>query len=151
MPKRQTILYTSNDAPRTKEAQLFVYYCKYSGKHAFTTGRHGCVCLHVCLQSPQTTGHCMHGLAAAVQHTRVAALSHPLPTALAHTQHQHHHTDVDIENLPRRRADNSRILDRTKHTIRLYTTDGGTKLLRRPDGKVERQYRCGSCKLHWDI
>lgn len=41
MPKRQTILYTSNDAPRSEGAQLFVYYCKYSGKHAFTTGQHG--------------------------------------------------------------------------------------------------------------
>lgn len=49
--------------------------------------------------------------------------------------------DVDIENLPRRRTDNARILDRNKYTIKLYTSDGGTKLLRRPDGKVERQYR----------
>lgn len=40
MPKRQTILYTSNDAPRSEGVQLFVYYCKYSGKHAFTTGQH---------------------------------------------------------------------------------------------------------------
>ncbi len=39
MPKRQTILYTSNDAPRAEGAQLYVYYCKYSGKHAFTTGQ----------------------------------------------------------------------------------------------------------------
>lgn len=49
--------------------------------------------------------------------------------------------DVDIENLPRRRTDNARIVDRNKYTIKLYTADGGTKLLRRPDGKVERQYR----------
>lgn len=49
--------------------------------------------------------------------------------------------DVDIDNLPLRRTDNARILDRNKYTIKLYTTDGGTKLLRRPDGKVERQYR----------
>lgn len=49
--------------------------------------------------------------------------------------------DVDIEALPRRRTDHARILDRTKYTIKLYTTDGGAKLLRRPDGKVERQYR----------
>jgi hypothetical protein len=48
---------------------------------------------------------------------------------------------VDIEALPRRRTDHARILDRTKYTIKLYTTDGGAKLLRRPDGKVERQYR----------
>jgi hypothetical protein len=43
MPKRQTIIYTSNDAPRTDGTQLFVYYCRYSGKHAFTTGA-VCVC-----------------------------------------------------------------------------------------------------------
>jgi hypothetical protein len=48
---------------------------------------------------------------------------------------------VDIEALPRRRTDHARILDRSKYTIKLYTTDGGVKLLRRPDGKVERQYR----------
>lgn len=33
------------------------------------------------------------------------------------------------------------MLDRNKHTIKLYTTDGGTKVLRRANGKVERQYR----------
>lgn len=44
--------------------------------------------------------------------------------------------DVDIDNLPRRRTDNARILDRNKYTIKLYTSDGGTKLLRRPGGKV---------------
>lgn len=49
--------------------------------------------------------------------------------------------DVDIDNLPRRHTDNARILDRNKYTVKLYTSDGGTKLLRRPDGKVERQYR----------
>lgn len=38
MPKRTTLLYTSADAPNTTENQLYVYYCKYSGKHAFTTG-----------------------------------------------------------------------------------------------------------------
>lgn len=86
MPKRQTLIYTSNDGPRNDTNQLFVYYCKYSGKHAFTT-------------------------------------------------------DVDIESLPRRAADNARILDRTKYAVKLYTSDGGTKLLRRRDGKVEKQYR----------
>jgi hypothetical protein len=38
MPKRATIIFTSNDGPRQEGPGLFVYYCKYSGKHAFTTG-----------------------------------------------------------------------------------------------------------------
>lgn len=50
-------------------------------------------------------------------------------------------TEVDIDSLPRRRTDGARILDRSKHALKLYTSDGGTKLLRRPDGKVERQHR----------
>jgi hypothetical protein len=49
--------------------------------------------------------------------------------------------DVDIDTLPRRRTDNARIFDKTKHTIKLYTSDAGTKLLRRKDGSVERQNR----------
>jgi hypothetical protein len=40
MPKRATIIFTSNDGPRQEGPGLFVYYCKYSGKHAFTTGTH---------------------------------------------------------------------------------------------------------------
>lgn len=86
MPKRATIIFTSNDGPRQEGPGLFVYYCKYSGKHAFTT-------------------------------------------------------DVDIDTLPRRRTDNARILDKSKHTIKLYTSESGTKLLRRKDGSVERQHR----------
>jgi hypothetical protein len=39
--------------------------------------------------------------------------------------------EVDIESLPRRRSDNARILDRAKYAVKLYTSDGGTKLLRR--------------------
>eukprot|EP00882_Tetradesmus_deserticola_P008373 GHRQ01008830.1.p1 GENE.GHRQ01008830.1~~GHRQ01008830.1.p1 ORF type:complete len:246 (+),score=127.10 GHRQ01008830.1:546-1283(+) len=86
MPKRATIIFTSNDGPRQEGPGLFVYYCKYSGKHAFTT-------------------------------------------------------DVDIDTLPLRRTDNARILDKTKHVVKLYTSDAGTKLLRRKDGSVERQHR----------
>ncbi|KAG1657191.1 hypothetical protein FOA52_003605 [Chlamydomonas sp. UWO 241] len=37
MPKRTTLTFTSEDAPKQAEDDtLFVYYCKYSGKHAFT-------------------------------------------------------------------------------------------------------------------
>mmetsp|Transcript_11992 Transcript_11992/g.33731 ORF Transcript_11992/g.33731 Transcript_11992/m.33731 type:complete len:232 (+) Transcript_11992:176-871(+) len=37
MPKRATLTYSSEDANTLKEQQVFVYYCKYSGKHALTT------------------------------------------------------------------------------------------------------------------
>lgn len=39
MPKRATLTYTSEDAPKVDQTKLFVYYCKFSGKHAFTIGR----------------------------------------------------------------------------------------------------------------
>lgn len=92
MPKRATLTYTSEDAPKTTEAQLYVYYCKYSGIHAFTT-------------------------------------------------------DCDLNKLPRRRTDNSRILDMEKHAIRLQTSDGGEKLIKRFDGRIERQLRLNIGKL----
>lgn len=38
MPKRTTLTFTSEDAPATGEERLFVYYCKFTGKHAFTIG-----------------------------------------------------------------------------------------------------------------
>lgn len=38
MPKRATLTYSSEDANTLQDNQVFVYYCKYSGKHALTTG-----------------------------------------------------------------------------------------------------------------
>ena len=38
MPKRTTLTFTSEDAPKSGEDTLYVYYCKYSGKHALTIG-----------------------------------------------------------------------------------------------------------------
>lgn len=55
---------------------LYVYYCKYSGKHALTT-------------------------------------------------------DCNLAAAPRRRTDHAIVLDTQAHLAKLYTTDGGTKLLRR--------------------
>ncbi|KAI8467127.1 MAG: hypothetical protein J3K34DRAFT_387095 [Monoraphidium minutum] len=93
MPKRTTILYTSSDGIKgAGDNELIVYYCKFSGRHAFTS-------------------------------------------------------DVDIDTLPRRRTDNARVLDPAKHTVRLYTTDGGVKLLRRADGAIERQHRLNVGRL----
>ncbi|KAL6756952.1 hypothetical protein V8C86DRAFT_2612421 [Haematococcus lacustris] len=86
MPKRTTLTFTSEDVPQTNDDKLFVYYCKFTGKHAFTI-------------------------------------------------------DCDINKLPKRRTDGSRIVDQTEHTMKLYTTDGGTKLLKRHNGKIERQQR----------
>ncbi|KAF5838221.1 hypothetical protein DUNSADRAFT_3201 [Dunaliella salina] len=79
MPKRTTLTFTSEDAPQQQGAaeQLYVYYCKYTGKHAFTI-------------------------------------------------------DTDINKLPRRRTDGARIVDTGAHSIKLYTTPGGSKLIRSP-------------------
>ena len=49
--------------------------------------------------------------------------------------------DVDIDTLPRRRTDGARILDKSQHILKMYTSDGGCKLLRRSNGSIERQYR----------
>mmetsp|Transcript_23431 Transcript_23431/g.51441 ORF Transcript_23431/g.51441 Transcript_23431/m.51441 type:complete len:241 (-) Transcript_23431:392-1114(-) len=92
MPKRTTLTFTSEDAPKTTEGQLFVYYCKYSGKHAFTL-------------------------------------------------------DGDLGKMPKRRTDGSRIVDTQNHHVKLYTSDGGVKLIKRKDGKIERQHRLNVGKL----
>lgn len=40
MPKRTTLTFTSENAPKVETSKLYVYYCKYSGKHAFTVGEY---------------------------------------------------------------------------------------------------------------
>lgn len=38
MPKRATLTFSSDDAPKVAPSEeLHVYYCKWSGRHAFTT------------------------------------------------------------------------------------------------------------------
>lgn len=86
MPKRTTLTFTSEDAPAAQEERLYVYYCKFTGRHAFTI-------------------------------------------------------DCDINKLARRRTDGARIVATEEHTIKLYTTEGPTKLIKRHNGKIERQYR----------
>jgi len=49
-------------------------------------------------------------------------------------------TNVDIDTLPRRITDRSFIIDSEKYLIKLYTTDGGIRCIKRED-KVEKQYR----------
>lgn len=36
-PRRTTLTFSSEDAGPLKEAAVFLYYCKYSGKHVLTT------------------------------------------------------------------------------------------------------------------
>lgn len=36
-PRRTTLTFSSEDAVPLQEASVFVYYCKYSGKHILTT------------------------------------------------------------------------------------------------------------------
>jgi uncharacterized protein YggU (UPF0235/DUF167 family) len=56
-------------------------------------------------------------------------------------------TDCNLNGAPRRRTDHSLVIDTAKHTARLYTADGGVKLLRRRSGAVEKQYRFNVGKL----
>lgn len=101
MPKRTTLTFTSEDAPQGQDDKLYVYYCKFTGKHAFTIG----MCVR--LRSPSYVLHycraCTPGFSA----------------------------DCDINKLPRRRTDGARIVDEEEHTIKLYTSDGGVKLIKR--------------------
>ncbi|KAL4419432.1 hypothetical protein ABPG77_006359 [Micractinium sp. CCAP 211/92] len=92
-PRRTTLTYSSEDVgPVVGDKPLYVYYCKYSGKHALTT-------------------------------------------------------DCNLAAAPRRRTDHAIVLDTQAHLAKLYTSDGGTKLLRRRNGTVERQIRLNAGKL----
>ncbi|KAK9838591.1 hypothetical protein WJX84_008607 [Apatococcus fuscideae] len=50
-------------------------------------------------------------------------------------------TECDLLSAPRRRADHSRVLDLEAYTSKLYMTEGGSKLIRRANGNVEKQHR----------
>lgn len=50
-------------------------------------------------------------------------------------------SDCKLEKLPRRKTDNATIVDTQRHVVKLYTIDGGVKLIRRRSGNVERQFR----------
>ncbi len=45
-------------------------------------------------------------------------------------------TDCNLAKAPRRRTDRAHVIDLDKHTVKLYTADGGVVLLRRPDNRV---------------
>lgn len=112
MPKRTTLTFTSEDAPQQPGAaeQLYVYYCKYTGKHAFTIGA------------------CKGWESACLVKQNWQANEQLCPTLF---QSCTSHSDTDINKLPRRRTDGARIVDTQEHSVMLYTTPGGSKLIKR--------------------
>ena len=92
MPKRATLTFSSDDAPNVESEDLFVYYCKFSGRHAMTA-------------------------------------------------------NCDLRRVPRRRTDNSAVIDTQRYKVRLYATGSGAKLIKRKSGAIERQFRLNLGKL----
>jgi hypothetical protein len=45
------------------------------------------------------------------------------------------------------RTDSSTVLDTAAYTYKLYTVDGGVKVLKRKSGQIEKQYRQNAGKL----
>lgn len=56
-------------------------------------------------------------------------------------------TNCDLRRAPRRRTDGASVIDTQVFTAKLYTSDGGAKLIRRPEGHIEKQYRQNLGKL----
>eukprot|EP00249_Psilotum_nudum_P010079 c22319_g1_i2 orf=214-912(+) len=58
-------------------------------------------------------------------------------------------TDTQLQKMPRRKTDKAYALDKTKHLARLNVLEAGKQLLKRGEGKVERQFRmnCAGCGL----
>ena len=66
---------------------------------------------------------------------------------------------------PRRRSDGAAVVDTERYQVKLYTTPGGEKLIKRRGGTVEKQYRLNIGRLpvayrhavpslanhHWDM
>lgn len=50
-------------------------------------------------------------------------------------------------SLHKRRTDGSTVLDTAAYTYKLYTVDGGVKVLKRRSGQIEKQYRQNAGKL----
>ncbi|CAI0446424.1 unnamed protein product [Linum tenue] len=58
-------------------------------------------------------------------------------------------TDTQLQKMPKRKTDKSYVLDKKKHLARLNINDGGKVLLKRGEGKLEKQFRmnCMGCGL----
>ena len=48
-------------------------------------------------------------------------------------------TECDLSKAPRRKTDGSIVLDTEFYAVKLYAKEGGSKLIRRRSGAVERQ------------
>ncbi|KAG6517325.1 hypothetical protein ZIOFF_020710 [Zingiber officinale] len=58
-------------------------------------------------------------------------------------------TDTQLQKMPRRKTDKAHVLDQMKHLSRLNVKEAGKVLLKRGEGKLEKQYRmnCVGCEL----
>ncbi|KAF3965318.1 hypothetical protein CMV_010484 [Castanea mollissima] len=58
-------------------------------------------------------------------------------------------TDTQLQKMPKRKTDKAYVLDKTKHLARLNINDAGKVLLKRGEGKLEKQFRmnCMGCGL----
>ncbi|KAL8140121.1 hypothetical protein V2J09_006142, partial [Rumex salicifolius] len=58
-------------------------------------------------------------------------------------------TDTQLQKMPKRKTDKAFVLDKRKHLARLNISDAGKVLLKRGEGKIEKQYRmnCLGCEL----
>ncbi|KAK3040642.1 hypothetical protein RJ639_026963 [Escallonia herrerae] len=58
-------------------------------------------------------------------------------------------TDTQLQKMPKRKTDKAYVLDKKKHLTRLNINEGGKVLLKRGEGKLEKQFRmnCMNCGL----
>ncbi|KAJ8772293.1 hypothetical protein K2173_027470 [Erythroxylum novogranatense] len=58
-------------------------------------------------------------------------------------------TDTQLQKMPKRKTDRAYVLDKKKHLARLNIHEGGKILLKRGEGKLEKQFRmnCMGCGL----
>eukprot|EP00252_Welwitschia_mirabilis_P001295 TRINITY_DN11183_c0_g1_i3.p1 TRINITY_DN11183_c0_g1~~TRINITY_DN11183_c0_g1_i3.p1 ORF type:complete len:233 (-),score=43.62 TRINITY_DN11183_c0_g1_i3:15-713(-) len=58
-------------------------------------------------------------------------------------------TDTQLQKMPRRKTDNAHVLDKKQHIARLHVVETGQCLLKRGEGKLEKQFRmaCAGCGL----
>lgn len=64
----------------------------------------------------------------------IGGLAGDRPLYVYYCRHSGKHaltTDCNLATVPRRRTDHALVLDTQEHLVKLYTTDGGAKLLRR--------------------